>query len=63
MKKIGLILVLFSFFVYCPSAGQSQEVGDHAPDFSLVDASGREIKLSDYKGKKNLVLIFYAEHK
>ena len=44
MKKIALILVVFAFLVYCPSAGQSQEVGDNAPDFSLVDASGNEIK-------------------
>jgi peroxiredoxin len=63
MKKIGLILVVFAFLVYCPSAGQSQEVGDNAPDFSLVDVSGKEIKSGDFKGKKNVVLIFYSEHK
>ena len=63
MKKIGFILVVFAFLAYCPSAGQSQEVGDNAPDFSLVDASGKEIKSSDFKGKKNVVLIFYSEHK
>ncbi len=66
MKKIGLILVAFVFLVYCPSAGQSQEVspevGDNAPDFSLVDASGKEIKSSDFKGKKNVVLVFYGWH-
>ena len=39
MKKITFILVVFAFLVYWPSAGQSQEVGDNAPDFSLVDAS------------------------
>ena len=63
MKKIGLVLVLFAFLVYCPSAGQSQEVGDNAPDFSLVDASGKEIKLGNFKGEKNVVLVFYSEHK
>ena len=66
MKKIGLILVVFAFLVYFASAGQSQEVspevGDNAPDFSLVDASGNEIRLSDFKGKKNVVLVFYADH-
>ena len=62
MKKIGLILVVFAFFVYCPSTGQSQEVGDNAPDFSLADASGKEIKLSGFKGKKNVVLVFYKWH-
>ncbi|UCE55649.1 MAG: redoxin domain-containing protein [Desulfobacterales bacterium] len=66
MKKFGLILVLFAFLVYYASAGQSQEVspevGDNAPDFSLADASGNEIRLGDFKGKKNVVLVFYSRH-
>ena len=62
MKKIGLILVLLAILVYLPSAVQSQEVGDRAPDFNLVDASGNEIKFDDFKGKKNVILVFYAEH-
>ena len=44
-----------------PSAGQSPEIGDSAPDFSLVDVSGNEIRLGDFKGKKNVVLVFYAD--
>jgi peroxiredoxin len=63
MKKIALILVVVAFLAYFPSTGQSKEVGDVAPNFSLVDASGKEIKLGDFKGKKNIVLIFYARHK
>ena len=63
MKKIALILVVFAFLAYCPSIGQSKEVGDIAPDFILVDASGKEIKLGEFKEKKNVVLVFYSEHK
>jgi peroxiredoxin len=63
MKKLCLILMVFALLVYYPSAGQSQEVGDNAPDFSLVDVSGKEIKSGDFKGEKNVVLIFYSEHK
>lgn len=62
MKKIGFILVIFAFLINGAFAGQSPEVGDSAPDFSLVDASGKEIKLGDFQGKKNVILIFYAEH-
>ena len=34
------------------------EVGDKAPDFRLRDHTGRTIKLSDYLGKRNVVLAF-----
>lgn len=62
MKKMGLILAGFAFFANIATAGQNFEIGDKAPDFNLVDASGKEIRLSDFKDKKNVVLVFYAEH-
>src|ERR1022692_5353121 len=34
-------------------------VGAAAPEFSLKDQNQREIKLSDYKGKKRVILVFY----
>ena len=34
------------------------QVGDEAPDFKLRDHTGRFIRLSDYQGKKNVVLSF-----
>jgi peroxiredoxin len=34
-------------------------VGAPAPDFTLKDQSQKEVKLSDFKGKKNVVLVFY----
>jgi mycoredoxin-dependent peroxiredoxin len=35
------------------------EVGDTAPDFELKDQHGAPVKLSDFRGKKNVVLVFY----
>ncbi len=29
-----------------------------APDFSLPDFSGKEVRLSDFRGKKHVVLVF-----
>ena len=29
-----------------------------APDFSLLDHQGKEVRLSDYKGKYNVLLVF-----
>ena len=36
------------------------KIGDRAPDFSLPDQDGRVVKLSDFKGRKNVVLAFYV---
>ena len=37
----------------------SVEVGQPAPDFSLKDQNNEVVSLSDFKGKKNVVLIFH----
>src|SRR6202166_3757497 len=34
-------------------------VGQSAPDFTLKDQNQKEIKLSDFAGKRNVVLMFY----
>ena len=34
-------------------------VGQTAPDFTLPNQDKQEVKLSDFKGKKNIVLMFY----
>jgi len=36
------------------------KVGQKAPDFTVLDDSGRKVKLSDFKGKK-VVLYFYPK--
>jgi mycoredoxin-dependent peroxiredoxin len=33
--------------------------GDTAPDFTLPSTIGEKVSLSDYRGKKNVVLLFY----
>ncbi|MER8014432.1 peroxiredoxin [Streptomyces griseoluteus] len=35
------------------------QVGDEAPDFELKDNHGRTVRLSDFRGEKNVVLLFY----
>ena len=37
------------------------QVGDAAPDFDLPDASGRRVRLADFKGKRGVVLYFYPK--
>jgi cytochrome oxidase Cu insertion factor (SCO1/SenC/PrrC family) len=36
------------------------KVGDMAPDFTLMDNTGHQVKLSDFRGKKNVILAFYV---
>jgi peroxiredoxin len=35
------------------------QVGEKAPDFELKDNHGRTVKLSGFRGEKNVVLLFY----
>jgi cytochrome oxidase Cu insertion factor (SCO1/SenC/PrrC family) len=37
-------------------------VGDTAPDFALGALDGSVIELSDYRGSKNVILVFYRGH-
>ena len=67
-KEIGACLFLMA--MACSQlAAQAQpapmklKVGDTAPDFKLQYFDGHELKnvsLSDYRGKKNVVLAFYV---
>lgn len=35
------------------------QVGQEAPDFELVDQSGEKVKLSSFRGNKNVVVVFF----
>jgi peroxiredoxin len=34
------------------------KTGTLAPEFMVKDSEGKDIRLSDYRGKKNVVLVF-----
>lgn len=69
MKKvIGMVVVLFVVALVCLAGSASADtamklkIGEKAPDFKLKDiTSGTEFKLSDYAGKKVVMLEFWAE--
>jgi alkylation response protein AidB-like acyl-CoA dehydrogenase len=42
-----------------PMLAPAVEVGDKAPDFLMHSTVGETVQLSDYQGKKNVLLFFF----
>ena len=66
IKKALIFATVFaslaiSVYAQQPAPPKTQlKVGQPAPDFTLPSTTGEKIKLSDFKGKKNVVLAFYV---
>lgn len=65
IKRSLSILLLFALAMIAnaqtPAPPKTNlKVGDAAPDFTLPSTAGQRVKLSDFKGKKNVVLAFYV---
>lgn len=45
-----------------PTDLERVKLGDSAPDFTLENLDGKRITLSELRGKKNVVLVFYRGH-
>jgi hypothetical protein len=58
-----VLLALAGFFNFVamrvPPTRTQLVVGQPAPDFTLPDAAGRPVRLSDYRGRQPVVLVFY----
>lgn len=50
---------LFGMVVLKGEAAEGLKVGDQAPDFEMVGSDGKTYKLSDFKGKKAVVVAWY----
>ena len=66
MKRIMICLLLL-LAGHFPAAAQEDaiaktnlKVGDVAPDFTLLSDKWEQVKLSDFRGKKNVILAFYV---
>jgi len=58
-----LLVMATGLFAQSKEDSGMPKVGDMAPDFTLKHFDGndlKEVKLSDYRGKKNVVLAFYV---
>ena len=55
------VAVSLSAYAQQPAAPKTHlKVGDMAPDFTLIDQDRKPVKLSDFRGKQNVVLAFYV---
>lgn len=52
------VLAVLSFAA-ATTAFAEVKVGDTAPDFTLKDQAGKDVKLSSFAGKKNVLVAFY----
>jgi cytochrome oxidase Cu insertion factor (SCO1/SenC/PrrC family) len=63
---LALVLVVSALAPLSPTPAQEKiaqtnlKVGDTAPDFTLPSDQNTTVKLSDYRGKKNVILAFYV---
>lgn len=63
----ALVLAALPVATLFPASAQKEEVakislkvGDPAPDFTLLSDQWKTVKLSDFKGKKNVFLAVYV---
>jgi cytochrome oxidase Cu insertion factor (SCO1/SenC/PrrC family) len=63
-KRMGITVALALWLAGCAAVDttQVQTPGVPAPNFTLVSLSNRAVTLSDFKGTKNVVLVFYFGH-
>jgi len=64
MKPILMIAACAAFASLLPAQQTappktSLQIGQEAPDFTLPDSDGKPVKLSDFRGKKVVVLAFF----
>jgi thioredoxin-dependent peroxiredoxin len=63
--RVSGAMLLLAVAIVGGCVGSSRQgvlkTGDQAPDFALQDQNGHQVKLSDYRGKKNVVLAFYIK--
>ena len=59
LSWLTLALAAAPLLAQQPQQHTQLKVGDMAPDFTLPDTSNHPVKLSDFRGKKNVVLAFF----
>ena len=60
LRRNALAAVVFTMGLWMvPMPAPAVEVGQQAPDFLMHSTVGETVRLSDYQGKKNVMLFFF----
>ncbi len=66
-RILTALLVVVALLLAAPASAQKPavakthlKVGDTAPNFTLLSQTWKPVTLSDFRGKKNVVLAFYV---
>ena len=63
MRKLSVIALCAAAAVVAPAQQAPPKthlkVGDTAPDFTLMSTNRQKVTLSEFRGKKNVVLAFF----
>jgi AhpC/TSA family len=60
-ERMVVATVLLSLMVLLtPMSAKALKVGDKAPDFLAFSTVGESVRLSDYQGKKDVMLFFFV---
>jgi peroxiredoxin len=59
LTAVGLSLFVSVITLQAPTSDFGPKVGEKAPDFTLSDSKGNTYRLSDYQGKKAVVIEFF----
>ena len=60
MRSLVWLGILISSVFVVASVAPALEVGEKAPDFTLPSTTGEKTSLSQFQGKKNVLIEFYV---
>jgi peroxiredoxin Q/BCP len=60
-KRLFLLNVLLSSVLGVASVAVAVEIGEKAPDFTLPSTMGEKVSLSQFQGKKPVLIEFYTD--
>lgn len=59
MKRTVFAFLCLSAALFAQAGKSHLKVGDAAPDFKLSSTGEKPVTLSEFKGKKNVILAFF----